>query len=223
MRSELSPFLARMDLREQFPRARFRYVLLRGLVLHLVVGAIVISYLWYALSAPIPTAGTTSDSIMDLLRAIFLFAIAASAIKIAYDIAFMMLAGYSIELEHLTISKGVFHRLRASFPLARINDVSIKRNFMELVFGLATVDILTASPLTDSGLIEGMSLKNALGLQAHLLALIETTLPNVNEVNAAKAVNAGATPELADHYLHDDSVEQETFDSPSKMSEASNP
>jgi len=223
--SSESPFAVRLDLRKQFPRAGVRFIILRGLALHLVTLAIVVSYLWYALSVPIPASGTANDLIMDTMRMVFFLALAASLVKILYDLVFMMLSHYAIELEHLTISKGVFVRLRASFPLARINDVSIKRNFLEILMGLATVDILTASPLTDSGLIEGMSLKNALGLQAHLLALIETTLPNVDEANASRAIEAGASPELSDHYLHnhDNIAESHPSIQTSKKAEASVP
>ena len=171
-----------MHLKETHGQS-WRYILYRGLGIYLGMLLVALLFAAYRFYTPVPSV---DDSAMvrvsdTIFRAFFFACLIVTLVRLAYDALYHALYDYSIELEHLTISKGVFSWLRASFPIARISDVSIKRNFLQILCGVADVDILTSSPDTESGLIEGLSFKTALELQAELLALIENTLPEAED------------------------------------------
>ncbi len=104
-------------------------------------------------------------------------------LKLAYELLYLKLYRYQIELEHLVISQGVLFRSRASVLLAKINDVEIERGALDLIFGLYNVAVLSPAP-SQSTFIEGLSSHHAIELQNKLLAMIESASPDVNTAAA---------------------------------------
>ena len=103
-----------------------------------------------------------------------------TSVKIIYDVVFHLMYNYTLEMEHLVVTQGIFKRSRASLPIAKVNDVSLTRNFSELLLGLYSINILTASNSEVSGVISGLRKKEALDLQAYIMILVESTLPQIN-------------------------------------------
>ena len=171
----------RVDLREMFPQSirlafeeSFAYLI--GLFL------ITAGYIWFATSLPVLPEGPSLIGSTELvLRWFFYIAVTICGGKLLYELIYFLVYRYTIELEHLTITRGVLFRTRTSFPIAKINDVSLRRNPIEILFGVYNLTILTASPVANSGTIEGLPARSAHGLQSYLLALVETTLPDVRE------------------------------------------
>ncbi|MBX7136346.1 MAG: PH domain-containing protein [Oligoflexia bacterium] len=206
-------FPTRVDLKKLFPQS-FRYVLASSFWFLVVTAGLLVANLYFSLEVPSaePVSGQPEglgSLVAYLLDRLLLASVVITVIKIGYESLHHFLYSYTTELEHLTISRGVLFRSRFSFPLARINDVSLTRDPIELCFLLYTLDVLTASPILQSGLIEGLPKKSALGLQAYLLALVESSLPNIKEDAAINVQKRGLAPEVADKILHQEETKEE--------------
>lgn len=184
---------ARVDLRQMFPQS-IRLPFAESF-LHLI-GLALVTAGYISLATRLPPA-TGSPNIVDgtefILRCIFYIAVCIGGGKLIYELLCYLVYRYSIELEHLTITRGILFRTRASVPIAKINDVSLSRGPVEILFGLYNLTILTASPTANHGTIEGLPSKSAHGLQAYLLALVETTLPNVQDRVAENLIERAST------------------------------
>lgn len=114
--------------------------------------------------------------------------------KLAYEYLYYLMFAYVIEQEQFTITQGVLLRERSALPLVKINNISLKRTPLEFLFGLHTVEVLTASPITTDCTVIGLSKKNAIDLQTYILALVETALPKVTESTADAMVHQEPSP-----------------------------
>ena len=140
----VTPVQTRLDLRAAFPRSK-RVILLRSFWFLLVLPLAVVGYWLNLTQRQIPgDSGHIEQGACFLLGSIVELAFVAIVIKLLYEIVYDYIYSYSIELEHLTITKGLLFRSRSSFPLAKINDVSLKRNPLEMFF------CVTASRHSDS-------------------------------------------------------------------------
>lgn len=188
---------ARVDLKEMFPlsiRVAFRESFLYLLGLAFVVAGYIAIALQLSHVATLPEMAQSTEF---ALRSALYVAITVCGGKLLYEILCFWVYRYTIELEHLTITRGILFRSRASFPLARINDVSLTREPLDILFGIYTLTILTASPTSEYGSIDGLPSRSAHGLQAYLLALVETTLPDVREEVAESIVERSALQKQA--------------------------
>ena len=162
--------------------------------LYLIGLALVVTgYISFASQLP-PAADTPNiiDGAEILLRWVLYLAISICGGKLIYELLCFLVYRYSIELEHLTVLRGILFRTRASLPLAKINDVTLHRGPIEILFGIYSISVLTASPTASDGTIEGLTSKSAHGLQSYLLALVETTLPDVRENVAGNILERSA-------------------------------
>jgi membrane protein YdbS with pleckstrin-like domain len=174
----------RLDLKQMFPQSA-RLAFEESFFYLLGLAVVTTGYIWASLQLPHVSDGNiVTDGTESILRSIFYVAVVIAGGKLLYEVVFFLAYRYTIELEHLTISRGVFFPSRASFPIAKINDVSLHRNPIEILFGLYNLTILTASPGNDYAAIEGLPKRSAYGLQTYLLALVETTLPAVRDKKA---------------------------------------
>ena len=185
---------ARVDLRILFPQT-LRLVALKSRYAIGMMTLIVVVYVMSAISFP-PESGQASQAIDIPMRLLFYAGMTAAAAHVIYELLLFLSYGYGIEREHLTIIYGLFFRTRASFPIGKINDVSLHRTPIEMLFGVTTLTILTASPTGQYGSIEGLPPSTAQGLQAYLLALVETTLPDVDDRKASTLL--GGRPDRID-------------------------
>lgn len=196
----LEPSLpTRVYLKQRYPQS-WRNILRRCFLPFLALVLAAIGFIQVGSITDLDTRA--GELLQQLMTYLFTVTLVVAVFLLIYEFLYHFLYDYVIELEHLTITRGVFFRSRSSFPIAGINDVSLQRNFFELLFGLHSLSVLTASPVSEFGSIEGLPKSSAIGLQSHLLILVETTRPNVNE-NAAEKIMANVlTAEQADNLLH---------------------
>lgn len=173
------PLPQRIDLRQAFPIS-WRLVIANSLLHILLLGISVAAYSLIILRDPIES-GATNNSYRLFSNWIYYSVVLVCGSKIFAELIGFLSWKYSIELEHISIAHGLLFRSRSSFPIAKINDVSIHRSPIEILLGLHTLTILTASPSAVDGSIHGLPSSSAYGLQAYLLALLETTLPDLKE------------------------------------------
>lgn len=194
----------RIDLKAQYPIA-FRTIFERSFWFLLAEAIVLYGYITATTdmqnngleSIQIETAA--NDTLYYVAKIVSIICI----LKLLYEALNHYMYSYIIELEHLTITRGVFQRTRASFPIAKVNDVSLKRNLLQLIFGIYVVDVLTASPEIKYGEVYGLNSQNAIDLQSYLLTLVETTLPQVRN-NAGNEIIDGTIEEgEIPHLLHD--------------------
>lgn len=191
----------RDELSARFPR-QARSILARSFWFLLAGLFAVVAYLVLAATPLTSAPAGLEAAILRLTNWILLITVLIVAIKLLYEVVYFLMFSYAIELEHLTITKGVFFRSRSSFPMAKVNDVSIQRSPIELLFGLYAINVLTASPVSTYGRVGGLNRRNAASLQAFLLALVETTLPDVKEAAAERIARTHLSADEADVALH---------------------
>lgn len=100
---------------------------------------------------------------------------------------------YQVLLDQLVISRGILNRTRRSIPAERIQDVSIKRNLIARVLGLAEVRVETGGGEADEGRLDSVSLDEAHRLRA-LLRGLKTRQPvaeTATETDAEAEVSGG--------------------------------
>lgn len=192
----------RVDLKERFPQS-YRIIFSRSFWFILALITVGIGYFVFNNASEENPGGDLDYVTRYAFDAFMLAVIVICLVKIIYEFFFHLVYTYKIELEHFTITRGIFFRSRASFPIARINDVSLKRTFIDLLFGLYTLDVLTASAVYQFGIVEGLGKKAAVDLQTYLLAMVESTLPNVPEKEVEKVFEGEMSSETADEILHD--------------------
>lgn len=177
-----------VELRREYPIAK-RFILMRLAPWLVVLFALWIGfYTFDTLFAPVGT-GAAEEVWQVLCGSVMLTGVVLVILRFIYELVYYKLYRYGLELDHLVIAKGVLWRTRASFPLTKITDIYVEQTPLELVFGLATLQVTTPAAVTNFGGIEGLSSSRAVQLQQYLLALINTTQPPVDEVAAEETVH----------------------------------
>lgn len=176
-----------VELRREYPIAR-RFVLMR-----VAPWLIIFIAIWIGLQTFDTIFGSygsgPAEEVWQMLCASVLLTVAVLVgIRLIYELVYFKLYRYGLELEHLVIAKGVLWRTRASFPLTKITDIYVEQTPLELLFGLATLQVTTPAAVTNFGGIEGLSTARSVQLQQYLLALINTTQPTVDEAAAEESV-----------------------------------
>jgi len=186
----------RINLRQAFPVSPL-LILAESFPYVVILLLTVAVYLYFGLSGALDSGDGGLKfgalGLKSLLDYLYYFTLVVCAGKVIYECLCFLFLFYSIEVEHLTICRGLLFRSRSSFPIAKINDISLHRTPLQILLGLHTLDILTASPTTASGSIEGLHSRAARGLQAYLLALLESTLPDVSQPDGDKILRESAT------------------------------
>ncbi len=185
---KLKPVPTRVNLRKLYPIS-LRLIVYRSfwilLALILAIFGLLATGNYTGASAPVESV---ENSMTQIMAWIFIAILVVSLIKLLYEIVYYLVVTYVIELEQLAIAQGVFLRSRFAIPLVKINDVSLTRDFLEWLLGLHSLAVLTASPLATHGRIQGLSKRNAVHLQTHILAVVDTALPKIKEVGATEAI-----------------------------------
>lgn len=173
-----------INLRRLYPIA-YRSIIRRSL--HWLIGLLLIVILLTGIDHLRPADNTAAGNAFFIIGAtIFGLAVTLVAAKLIYELIYYHVYYYGTELEHLIISCGIFFKTRGSFPIARMADVYVDRNPIDLIFGLYNLRITTPSPIAEHGSIEGLSSKRAADLQNYLLALVNTTTTPSNEEQATE-------------------------------------
>ena len=200
---ELKNIPTRVHLDKRYPLSVFS-ILDRSFWFLAAIAVALFSYLVFIFGPSDPFVKT--EAIDNWAAEVFVYIIfgvaLAFVIKFAYECLYYYLYSYKIELEHIAITKGVILRSRDSAPIAKINDICISRNFIQMIFGLYSIDIQTASPVLNNLKIDNVAKESALGIQEFLLAMVETTLPNVREQAAEKIIREEIAGNQADKLLH---------------------
>ncbi|MEW6329553.1 MAG: PH domain-containing protein [Candidatus Micrarchaeota archaeon] len=146
-------------------------------------------------------SGSASALLVLLFVSFMIIAVTASAIglSVALGVAIVILVGavaieyiyqtwyyrayyYDIKTEILVIRKGVFAPKEISVPFARIQDVYVDRDLLDLAFGLYDVHISTATE--QSGVhahIDGVDEGNAQKLKEMIIARVKKESKKKNE------------------------------------------
>ena len=197
----------RISLRNRYPQ-RLRVIIERSIWVVLILLVTLVGYLDFLNVTTFAGNSGVPDRVVGIVFDLLLGAVLiVCAIKIAYEFLYFMMYNYTIEREHLIISSGVLFRSRAAFPLAKINDISLQRSPIGLILGLYSLNVLTASAISQYGKIDGLSKKDAVDFQAFLLTLLETALPNINEEAAEIVLENNLPDKTADKIIHRDSSE----------------
>ena len=182
--AELAPVQSRENLRRRFPQSP-------RLIIERSIWALVAFLLaLYGMLQPLETASSDYQrNLYVVLSGLLLTVIAGSIIKILYEVWYYLTYSYVLELENLNITRGVLFRNRYSIAIAKINDVTIKRNPLELLLRIYTLSVLSV-PVegVGEGLIQGLNRRRAAELQTYVLALLQTTLPHIQKGAANAAV-----------------------------------
>ncbi len=178
-----------IDLKRSYPQS-IRYVFLKSLPWLVITVLVTAFYIGAFLRMPSELKASPSVRFLAVgSTALFMTCIAVTFFKILYEYLELLCYDYKIELEHLVVSQGLFFKMRSSIPLAKIIDVHLFKGPRQMLFGLYELRIFTPGALDTVVRIEGLPDANAIGLQNHLLALVETTLPPVDEQAAGNVVN----------------------------------
>lgn len=150
----------RADLEPLAPRARLLFYLQAFSRLLLfwvpvsIAGAVVGSIFWSAVWGPL--------SALAWLFAMFLLALWWPSLS--FD-----RWGYAVRDEDLIIARGVLFRSVTAIPLGRIQHVDTRQGPLEQWFGLARVQVYTASGVGADGVVPGLELADAEALRDRLV------------------------------------------------------
>lgn len=135
-----------------------------------------------------------------LATALLLASFCVLVLKLLYEVFYYLLFDYRVENQQLIIVKGVFWRSRATFPLAKLTDVYVERNPLELIFFVSTLQVTTAAALSgvNFGGIEGLPYQTAKSLQSFVSELASTVQPKVGEAQANEILSENLPPETDD-------------------------
>ena len=191
-----NPIPSRINLRKEFPLA-IRSIFLRSFIwmVPFFVIVLVVPYFYDTLRPVFPENSLAVQGIDLVLMVLIGIALVLMLGKFIHEVFYYIFYDYQVEMEHLVITKGLFNRSRASVPISKINDCSLQRGILELFFGLYHVRVMTSSPLADLTSVEGVSSRNAVGLQNRILSLVETTLPEMKEAEAEDKVPPPIVPD----------------------------
>lgn len=94
--------------------------------------------------------------------------------RFAYEQLARVACYYGIEDGHFVIARGIFIRERGSFPLARITDVYLESNIMNLLLGVRTLHLATPTMLSERfARIDGLPTRVAEALQRRISRLVD--------------------------------------------------
>ncbi|MCB0322647.1 MAG: PH domain-containing protein [Bdellovibrionales bacterium] len=118
----------------------------------------------------------------ELLEAISFYVLfgglAACALKLIYEELYYASWHYGIEAGNFVVAKGVVIKSRSSYPLTRVNDVYLERNFVDFLFGLYNLNVATPNPASYTfGKVEGLSRDVAVAMQDYITQLLDELHP----------------------------------------------
>ncbi len=128
--------------------------------------------LWRTLTSDPSRALLDSETDLTFLLW-FLLAGGIIVIKALYAALFRMTIRYRLEEDNLIIRKGVFLRQGTNFPLRRINNIAVRRDVLDYLLGLCSVDFASANNVADfGGTIPGFGVHAGYGLELYMRHLV---------------------------------------------------
>ncbi len=180
-----------VNLRRMFPLA-IRSIIRESLPYLLLL--IVLSILGQAIYVLGPANPTITTQVFQTATVwIWLTGAGIVLVKFLYQFLIHVTYRYGVELENIIIVKGVFFRTRVSIPLTKMIDITMERDPVDMIFFLYNLYLRTASDLTDSAAVRGLSWKNAIGLQNYILALLNTIEPAVDHDAAQETLEEASS------------------------------
>ncbi len=198
-----------IPLRRHYPIS-LRLILVRSI--HWILAFVILLILISAFDSLMARAEPSfADTVFSFLAtALVLGGLLVLCLKLVYEIIHFLLYDYKVESQQLVISKGVFWRSRATFPLVKLTDVYVERNPLEIIFFVSTLQVTTAAALSgvNFGGIEGLPSSTARALQTFVTELASTVQPEVKEEKAEKVLSENLPPEKASTDLERRSPEE---------------
>ena len=114
-----------------------------------------------------------------VVKKIIFLAAVVGVISVRFCYTFLYRAAYRYEITRgrLRIVRGVLLKEEALLPLMPMTEIYIRRNWLDLLFGLANIHVAVAlERAAKIGEIRGLRLRDAHRLREHILDLIEAPL-----------------------------------------------
>ncbi len=173
-----------IELAREYPVSK-RVVIMKSIVPIVIVAALAVgmllisneSVLFGQLSNTPPSDHLNRPVELALLISVGLVGLALVCHVLYWELHRLSLY-YAIEGGHFIMSRGIILKQRGSFPLARISEVYLERNFLDLIFGVYNLHISTpTAESSEFARIEGLSSRAAHGMQEYLVRLVEEVQP----------------------------------------------
>ena len=156
-----------VDLTPLYPPSML-FVVKKGLPWFIILLAIIICVEWGP-SDPDPFRRFLSPWLNLEAEVFYYAAFAVWLYKISMAALFRATMCYRISENSLLVRKGIIRKVRMDFPLGRINNLALKRDLLDVVLGICSVDVNSANAETASaGVIPGLSLKVGQQLERYL-------------------------------------------------------
>ncbi len=137
---------------------------------------VVTRWLWMSVSA------ASTEVFTDLFDMVSFYVLIVGlllcCLKLLYEEFFYASLYYELESGSIAIVSGVFEKKRISFPLSRVGDIQLERDFIDFLFALYDLRVTgpTINPEED-GVIRGFSRNTAVALQDFLTNVIVNARP----------------------------------------------
>ena len=166
---------------------------------HWIVAFIILTLILLAVDQVIPhrNVSVAFDLFIVFGSMVFGVAIISLALKLIYEVLYFILYAYRVESQQLVVSKGVIWRSHATFPLAKLTDVYVERNPLDLIFFISTLQITTAAATAavNFGGIEGLPYASAISLQTFITELAASVQPEVSEAKKESVLKDHLPPD----------------------------
>ena len=164
------------DLKEKFPLSNL-YIIRKNVGYILFCLALILFWVFYNHpSSPmrdyqLPGNVSRYKIVITILGVILI-------LRIIYFWLYQAFLKYELRSANFHFIKGVFVKNEASVPFRNITDIFVKRSFLDTIFGLATLEVSSASDYANEFVrIEGFSNDSADRLTKHLRKVLESYRP----------------------------------------------
>jgi membrane protein YdbS with pleckstrin-like domain len=164
----VSPVLERsIDLKARYPVSA-RYILKQLMPWLFFMLAIVAYFLWSAsgrnpLGEFIPHGSGRRFAVYLYVAAVIL------GLKALYITVFRATLFYRLEEDNIIIRKGIFLRSATDFPLRRVQNIVLKRDVLDYLLGICSVEFVSANEDSDlGGNIPGLGVAAGQGLSRYM-------------------------------------------------------
>ena len=149
-------------------------LLIRDSFSWVVLAAALLALIWAVSHGTIGVAGLNADQLVAKKVIFLLGVIAVIAARFCYTFLYRRSYKYGIVRGRLHIVRGVILKEEALLPLMPLTELYLRRNWLDLIFGLANLHIAVAlERAAKIAEIRGLRAQDAVQLREHILDLIE--------------------------------------------------
>ena len=203
-----------INLRKQYPLSKLS-IFRRSwhwLFIYVDVVGLLLSRALFA--APNSESGNLFTQMFNWLSFYLIFGgLAVITAKLFYEVLYYCTYQYVVDSGGISVVEGVLIRVRSSYPLTKITDVYLDRNWIEVICLLWNLNIATPNPASFGfGQIRGLRRDVAVALSDYLNSLLDTVHPEAERaVEVTPSVDVpvgGSIPERIIPDFSDDTSEK---------------